>query len=236
MIRFSRFVLAAAFALMLVTPVLAQNDIKLKGAHYNLNLLGKKNCPGDDLKGTNRHTIMVLLDYHDDTGDNILGDTPGDIVDLDKHNKIFLAPGEDFQVTDGNACDRDGAALTLPDDIATEWDIYVRELAKPGGAGSTITTCGISDSGTDDPSDDEVVCSSQSVELERKAGRPKWRNVTKELTTIDYMIVTGYDLNGDPIYVEDTASLFDSDFYQYLWDYDNLGLRLVQLRFYEKQQ
>ena len=60
------------------------------------------------------------------------------------------------------------------------------------------------------------------------------RQITRELTTLEYLILTGYDINGDPIYVADTAVLFDSDFYQYFWDYDNNGLRLVQLRFYPK--
>ncbi len=234
----SRLLLALAVALLLVTPLLAQDEIiKLSGSHYTLNLLGKDNCPGGDMIGSNRHSIFVQLKYSDPDANDILGDDPGNAVDLVKTNKIFLAGGDDFQVTDGNACNKGGAAFTLPWTVATEWTVYVRELGKPGGTGD-IVTCGISDSGTpDDPSDDEVVCSTFNVPLERKAGRSLWRNVTKELTTISYLVLIGEDPEtGEPIYQEEVANLFDPDFYQYFWDYDNNGLRLVQLRFYPVAQ
>ena len=202
------------------------------GAHYNLNLLGKDKCPGDDLIGANRHTIMVLLNFSDPDANNTLGDNLGNYATLDKKNKIFLAPGTDFQVTDGNACDGNGARFTLPADIATAWTIWVRELGKPGGTGD-IALCGVDDSGTPvDTADDEVVCSTDQVLLMRNKGKSTFRNVTRQLTTIDYQILAGYDGIDNPIYVQDSATLFDADFYQYLWDYDNNGLRLIQLRFY----
>lgn len=198
------------------------------GSHYTLNLLGKENCPGDDLIDSNRHTIMVKLNFSDGDANNKVGDDPGNIVSLDKKNKIFLAPGEYFEVTDGNACDGDGAGFTLPSDVATAWEVYVRELGKPGGEGD-IRTCGI-DAGEDGVignSDDEVVCSSENVVLVRDTGKSKFRNVTKELTTMEILVPDG--LGG---YNEVTMNIFDPTLYQYFWDYDNNGLRLVQLRFY----
>jgi hypothetical protein len=157
----------------------------------------------------------------------------GNIVTLDKRNKIFLAAGSDFQVTDGNACDKNGASFTLPADIATAWEVYVRELGKPGGSGD-IVTCGI-DEGPDgiaNTADDEVVCSSENVVLVRNTGKSTFRNVTKELTTMVIQI----DLNGDGVLETIRIPLFDSTLYQYFWDYDNNGLRLVQLRFYPLAQ
>jgi hypothetical protein len=218
-----------------VPPVAWAGNGAPSGSHYNLNLLGKNKCPGDDMVGSNRHSIFVQLNYTDVNPNDILGDDPGTAVTLNKRNKIFLAPGDSFQVTDGNACnDNDGAAFTLPANVATAWDVYIRELGKPGGTGQ-LTTCGISDSGTPtDPSDDEVVCSTNSVDLERKPGRSLFRNVTKELTTVEYCVQI-IDQFGNVTCEEQTASLFDPDFYQYLWDYDNQGLRLVQMRFYPKQ-
>src|SRR5215813_7456775 len=79
------------------------------GAHYNLNLLGKDTCPGDDLKNTNRHTIMVKLNFTDATP------TTTSTAVLDKTNKIFLTQtpldvtnfNDKFQVLDGHACDGD---------------------------------------------------------------------------------------------------------------------------------
>src|SRR5262245_24921707 len=81
------------------------------GAHYNLNILGKDTCPGDDLKNTNRHTIMVKLHFTDATP------TTTSTATLDKTNKIFLTQTpldvtrfqDKFLVMDGNACDSDGA-------------------------------------------------------------------------------------------------------------------------------
>ncbi len=245
----------AAFVLIiaLAAPVYAGNNLNgngmPSGAHYNLNLLGKEQCPGDDLKGGNRHTIMVKLKFSDPNPNNTVGDNPGNIVDLDKTNKIFLYQG-DFQVLDGNACDGDGASFQLPkngtpapgpdgilgnaDDVLTNavYEIYARELGKPQppGTQSFITTCAI-DEGPDllpNTGDEEVVCSSENVILFRDKGQPKAQNVTLQLTTM----VVQADLNGDGTLETTRVGIFDPLFYQYFWDYDNNGLRLVQLRFF----
>lgn len=213
------------------------------GTHYNLNLVGKANCSGDDLTGSNRHTIQVLLNFWDEPDpDAYLGNDPGNFLSLDKRNKIFLYSGTDFLVTDGNACDNNGASFYLPANVATAWEVYVRELGKPGGYGD-LRTCGISagEDGIEGNADDEIVCSTENVILTRYSGKTSpdgtgkstFRNVTKELTTLVYyppiLDAEGNIIGwGNPIRVQ----LFDDDFYQYFWDFDNHGLRLVQLRFY----
>jgi len=229
--------LLTSLAVLLVVPLIfvmafADNGAP-SGEHYNLNLVGKTNCSGDDLVGSNRHTIQVLLNFSDNPDDsepnNIVGDNPGNIVTLDKRNKIFLAPGTDFQVLDGNACDGDGAQFMLPANVATAWEVFVRELGKPGGYGD-IRTCGI-DEGPDltpGTSDDEVVCSSENVLLVRNTGKSTFRNVTSEMTTM--VIQVDIDADGDLDTIR--INIFDPLLYQYFWDYDNHGLRLVQLRFY----
>ena len=247
--------IGAAFMLViaLAVPVYAGNNLNgnglPSGAHYNLNILGKDHCPGDDLKGTNRHTIMVKLNFSDPNPNNIVGDNPGNITTLDRTNKIFLTPG-DFAVLDGNACDGDGAAFRLPangtpapgpdgllgtaDDVLTGavYEIFARELGKPmvPGTNSFITTCGISAGAdlTPGTADDEVVCSSENVILFRDKGQPKAQNVTLQLTTM----VVQTDLDGDGVFTTTRIGIFDPLLYQYFWDYDNNGLRLVQLRFY----
>jgi hypothetical protein len=219
----------------------------LSGGHYNLNLLGKTTCPGDDLKGTNRHTIMVKLYFTDVDPNNTVGDNPGNIVNLDKTNKIFLKEGP-FQVLDGNACDGDGALFQLPansdpgedgiwgtsDDViyGAAYEVYVRELGKPGGTGD-LRTCGIDEGpdGLKETNDDEVVCSSENVLLVRGTGGSKFRNVTKELTSMVIQIDTDGDTDLETVRIP----IFDSTLYRYFWDYDNNGLRLVQLRFYPVQ-
>jgi hypothetical protein len=165
------------------------------GAHYNLNLLGKNYCPGDDMKGGNRHTIFVRLRYWDADADPVLGNNKGNVTTLDKGK-----PGKPGEPAEGD-----------------------------------IRTCGIVDSGTPtDPLDDEVVCSTENVILTRATGKPQWRNETQALTTIEYY----YNCTDttEPIDVSTCSvtrvNLFDDDFYQYFWDYDNDGLRLVKLRFF----
>jgi hypothetical protein len=200
------------------------------GSHYNLNILGKDNCSGDDLTGSNRHSIQVLLDYSD--GDGGYWDystdpatwVPSYEVDLDRRNKIFLAEGTDFDVLDGNACDSDGAKIELPG--STGYGVYVRELGTPGGWGD-MTTCGVvaGDDGVAGTADDEVVCSTENVVLNRTKGRSTFRDVTTELTTM--LLDTDGDGRGDTRY-----DIFDSELEETFWDFDNHGLRLVQLRFY----
>src|SRR5262245_35853322 len=73
------------------------------GPHYNLNILGKDNCPTGDFTDSNRHSIVVKLHFS----------ATQNITTTDRTNRIYLAPG-DFQVLDGNACDNGGAQFQLP--------------------------------------------------------------------------------------------------------------------------
>ncbi len=224
--------LVSVLGVILLASVLSADNGAPSGSHYNLNILGKTNCAGDDLTGSNRHSIQVLLNYSDNTV------TGMPYADLDRRNKIFLSEGP-FQVLDGNACDKDGAKFQLPanpftcaaDDPNCEdptfqaYEVYARALGKPHGS-ATITTCAVA-AGDDlvlGTADDELICSTENVVLVREKGKSSFTNVTKELTTI----YADIDADGDL----DRVGLFDEQFYSYFWDYDNNGLRLTQLRFY----
>lgn len=194
------------------------------GAHYNLNITGHNTCAGDDLTGSNRHTIQVLL-----SGGDRAQDIDGTLAsDIDKRNKIYLAQSVDgsFAVLDGNACDGDGAIFQLP--APGGYEIYARALGKPGGS-ATMTTCatGAGEDGVLNTADDEIVCSTENVVLVRTTGKSSFSNVTRELTTI-YADIDG---DGDLERVE----IFDPALYDYFWNYENRGLRLAQLRFYPVQ-
>jgi len=222
-----------AASLSLPVPVYAGNGAQ-SGPHYNLNLLGKTHCSGDDLTGSNRHTIQVLVNYTDATR-GILA------TDLIRTNKIFPTEGE-FKVLDGNACDGNGAAFQLPanpytcpaedpeclntDPTFQSYEVYVRALGKPGGNGA-ITSCatGAGADGVLNTADDEIVCSTESVVLVRSKGKSSFTNETKKLTTLCL------DTDGDTR-CDDRIVLFDNSLSGYFWDFDNNGLRLVQLRFY----
>jgi hypothetical protein len=98
------------------------------------------------------------------------------------------------------------------------YSVFARALGKPGGS-SITTTCAT------DPDTDEEVCSVISLELTRTKGRSRFENVSRELL----YIYADLDDDGDL----ERVPLFDDALQGYFWDYDNNGLKLVQLRFYE---
>jgi hypothetical protein len=135
--------------------------------------------------------------------------------------KINLKEG-DFAVLDANGTDGTAAfQLPSPDpdgDGVTSYSVYARALGTPGGS-SITTTCAI------DPTTGEKVCSNQTMILVRASGASKFTNVSKALL---YVMA---DVDGDG--VVDRVPLFDERLQDYFWQYDNNGLRLAQLRFYE---
>src|ERR1043166_3231410 len=202
-------VLAAIGMVLGMTSAVAQTgNGALSGPHYNLNIIGTTQCPGDDLVGTQRHVIFVEL-YG---GDNPNGQNPADVT---PKNKIYLTEGDTFEVLDGNACDgRADFQLPAPGD----YYIFIRPLGQPGGS-ATLTLCATDTMGTEDTSDDVIVCSTGNVVLTREKGKSTFTNVTHELTTV--VLADGTEV-----------SLFDTALQDYFWNYDNNGLRLAQLRFY----
>lgn len=136
--------------------------------------------------------------------------------------KIGLVEGSEFQVLDSNATDGE-AKFQLPnsgneDDGVTAYSVYARAVGKPGGSAS-VATCAV------DPLSMEEVCSLQSLIMVRKNGSSKMPNVSAELLFI-YA-----DLDNDG--TAERLNLFDDRLQDYLWSYDNRGLKILQLRFYQ---
>jgi hypothetical protein len=134
--------------------------------------------------------------------------------------KIMLAEGP-FGVLDANGTD--GTAqfqLPAPDpenDGVTTYSVFTRALGKPGGS-STMTTCAT------DPATGDEYCSIYSSVSVRTKGKSTFTNVSRELL---YAYV---DLDGDGSV--ERYPLFDDALEDYFWDYDNQGLKLLQMRFY----
>ncbi|MGI0015489.1 MAG: hypothetical protein ACREBU_18895 [Nitrososphaera sp.] len=142
-------------------------------------------------------------------------------VKLGGKTQILLSPG-DFSVLDANGTDG-SASFQLPNpdpdnDGVTTYSVWARALGKPGGK-ALMTTCAI------DPVTLEEVCSLATLELVRKKGQSTFSDVSR------YLLYIYADVNGDG--VVDRVPLFDNRLQGYFWDYDNQGLKLVQLRFYE---
>jgi len=179
---------------------------------FKMNIIGVDKGKNPPMNNTSRKTIFVKLQGQSD---------------------ILLTQGE-FSVCDGNSWDQaydchgiaignlTGAVFQLPCNLnvpaditcvagTTEacYDVYFRALGTPGG-GLTITTSGELADGT------MRVCSSENTGLiSRNHGKPTFTKVTNQLTSIVALI------NGK---IQRTA-LFTDAFQQFLWQYDNQGLR-----------
>lgn len=212
-------VVAAGFA----APASA-GGINLSGPHYNLNIIGVENPKTTPMTGSERHTIFVALGRQTEVT-----------------SRIYLTQGP-FQVCDGNSFDaansctgaviaQQGAVFQLPCNTANadatacvnggmDYAIWGRALGKPGGS-VTMTTCAT------DPLTGGLVCDTENAfTFSRKASKPIFYNVTKQLTTLHAcFIISGVE-------VCETLSLFDPMLQDYFWQYANKGLRLLQLRFY----
>lgn len=185
------------------------------GAHFNLNLIGVPNDKTADMTGNNGRRIFVPLE----------GQT-----------KIMLTEGE-FQVLDANGTDGE-AAFQLPNpdedcDGVTEYSVFVRELGKPGGS-AVMESC------YTDVVTGEEYCASDvdggviEVYLSRDTGKPKTTNVSKNLLYVDYC--ASWEEVSDGVFEckrWTITPLFGSVAEDFFWKYDNDGLKLAQLRFYD---
>lgn len=143
-------------------------------------------------------------------------------VPLDGKVSIQLSEGP-FQILDHDAT-QGSAAFQLPspcDDcdgtgvIDLSYSVFARPLGKPGGS-ACMTTCAQYD-GVD-------LCSAKSYLAQRVWGKSTAVNVADTLLGM-YV----YDCANDRW---EFKELFDDDLENYYWEYDNKGLKVLQLRFY----
>ena len=178
------------------------------GPHYNLNIIGVDNPKS--------------FDYNTYDQQNTQGQGHRIFVPLDGTAKILLSEG-DYSVLDANGTDGIAAfQLPAPDTAnsgITNYSVFIRGLGKPGGT-ATMSSC-ITD-GTD------TYCSITQniyVSLAAHGNNNKFTNVSKEL------LYVYADTDGDG--KVERIPLFSNPLYTYYWDYQNTGLRLAQLRFYD---
>lgn len=202
------------------------------GSHYTLNIIGVPQGKTADMTGNTGGRIFVLLNG----GENAVSLNGKPSNQLIKTNTIGLVPapaGQSFSVLDANATDANGALFQLPADVSTAWTVWGRELGTPGGS-AVQTTCA---SSFLDAVDGVIYCSDQSAMYMRTTGKSSFTNVSADLlfmtVTVDSTATPGLaaclGVTGSQSV---TVSLFNSCFQDYFWNYDNHGLKLLQLRFY----
>ena len=210
--RFTFHLAAAAAAALTTTAVAAaQNGNGApSGAHYNLNIIGVSHDKNPNMNGNGSGNV-IFVDLGSRTGDAVT-------------TKILLSQAADgvFDVLDKNGTDGE-ASFSLP--VPGTYTVWARALGTPGGQ-SKIATCatfvdpitGVS----------TILCSTDNEVFVRGTGKSSFRNVTSALSTITLVAGSPAELAcGTP-----SVSLFATCLQDFLWQYDNNGLRLLQIRFY----
>ena len=192
------------------------------GQHYTLNIIGMEKGKTANMQATGSAMFVKL----DRTGSSVT-------------TKINLTESLDgsFAITDKNGTDGTaGFTLPAPQDGtgAQQYLVFARALGTPGGQ-ATITTCAEGYVDSVDVRHEDEVCSTENKVFTHD-GRPRFENVTNELTTIvidadlepdAYLACTGDETGADV-----RVQLFDDCLYNYFWNYNNEGLRILQIRFY----
>ena len=207
------FYLAAAVAVgMTATAAAAQKASTGNGApsgsHFTLNIIGVAHGKNPNMAKGGGDVIFVGLG------------TSSDAVTT----KILLSQAADseFTVIDKNGTDGE-ASFALP--APGTYTVWARALGTPGGQ-SKIATCATFIDPTTLTS--TILCSTDNEVFVRGKGKSSFRDVTSALTTISLVPGSAAELAcGTP-----TVSLFATCLQDFLWQYDNNGLRLLQVRFY----
>jgi hypothetical protein len=245
----------AAITVGLAVPANAQTGNGApSGAHYNLNIIGVDKGKTAPLTGSDRHTIFVALGKAGDVNPKtsyiyLVPSATFQVCDGNSFDAAYDCSGAQIKPL--------GAVFSLPcntnislpttgdvnllqacdptDDIPdASYAVFARGLGKPGKDGvdpyAKMTTCAF------DAVSGEKVCSTENTldvgALVRKTGKMIFKDVTKELTSLLVCTV-------DPDTLIETCTryaLFDNDFIDFFWQYDNFGLKLAQLRFYSMTQ
>ncbi len=235
-------IVCLALVVGVVPTIAATGNGAPSGAHYNLNIIGVKNPKTATMDGSNGHVIFVALE-----GKSQINLQKGDdyaVLDAnatDSNGALLQLPdpGLDPYVV--------GQDMTGVDTIS-DYSVFVRPLGKPGGW-ATITTCAdLVDStfagllpGTFLRTLNRAgafggECSIEQVGQEitmRTKGKSTFTNVTAQLLTIVFRVEV--DLDGDGIMdetVDVRVPIFNDIIENEYWEYDNNGLKLLQVRFY----
>ncbi len=198
---------AVLFGLLAASASLAGGSKwQVNGPHYNLNIIGmeKHGTVGD----SDGHTMFVKLD----------GKT-----------KIVMtqSTGGSFQVTDRNGLDGSASFNIAPG----HYNVYAIPHGKPGGK-VDVTAYG----NFTDAVDGSTLLPLGYVNIARSAGKPQSVNIN-ELFYVDVTICTGLNATTGTCAEETTYTdywVFDvPELLEYYWDYNNDGLRQLQVRFYQ---
>ncbi len=119
------------------------------------------------------------------------------------------------------------------------FDVYAVGLGKPNGAAIITAECTYTEGVVDATGTQDLECEDTllmgSFEIKRSKGKPKPTNITDVFRATGCLDLTGEigvcdkgDREFRNLWIFNIEELDD-----YMWDYDNNGLKLMQTRFYE---
>jgi len=182
------------------------NDMP-SGQHYTLNILASKT--EKDVGPSMGHSMFVQFN----------GKT-----------RIYMTQAEDgqFEITDRNGTDGEASFNIAPG----HYDVFARALGKPGPGGVHIESWGEFEDYTG-----SVYLKLGEVDLTRVAKKPQTVNINR-LFYVDVTLCLEYDeVNGvctDEVTYNNEWVFDIEELLQYYWEYDNVDVKLVQVRFYPR--
>jgi len=210
------------------------------GWHYNLELIAVPNPKTNvDGLGSNGHRIFIDLSGSTKI---LLSEGNFQVIDFNGTDgqASFALPANPCIDAAGNVVD---CPVNAPEFQC--YSVWIAELGKPcdptlanDTACAILKTCGdqtcvagaCSLTGLACLSSSDCnVCSTENVMLVRNAGKPNWRDVTKELTTI----CVDFPVGGNSCDIR--VPIFDDSLADAFWSIDNAGLRHAQIRFYPEE-
>jgi hypothetical protein len=184
------------------------------GPHFDLNIHGvDKGQTFTGFNGNNQNDIFVPL--YGKCSINLLQATTYDFQVL-QSDCVSSPNTAEFQLPAPCAIDPTTGLCGTTTTVYSVWD---RALAKPGGSSST-QTCAYDSTGT-------LVCSIGAFVsvAQRNNGKSSFTNVSSDLL----FLTTCNTTTGKTV----STPLFSPNYNGYFWSYDNQGLKLLQLRFYQ---
>jgi hypothetical protein len=233
------FMLAAFGWLFSLGTAVAQNANPCPSdLSYQVNIIGVPHDKTADMTGNSGHRIFVPLQ------------SGGDV---DRQVKIFMTGdtspaaglqcGNKFQVLDANATDDDEATLLVPcepievGDPGICFDVYATGLGTPFGSANVDVVCEFDVSCVDcDIVDGTCAMGNIDFDIFRGKGKPVTENITgvfRASGCIDADTEDELECGDDPADIIFTnVWIFNVEqLLSYYWDYDNNGLKVMQVRF-----
>jgi len=133
-----------------------------------------------------------------------------------------------FEITDRNGTDGEASFNIAPG----HYDVFARALGKPGPGGVHIESWGEFEDYTG-----SLYLKLGEIDLTREKGKPQTVNINR-LFYVDVTLCLDYDDVNDVCLDEVTYRnewVFDiEELLQYYWEYYNVDVKLVQVRFYPR--